>query len=113
MNSKDKQQCIQVIEEEQNRMINGNVWRAVDMSKLDKNNKILTKSWAMKKKPYRKFQAHINAQVFSQIDGLHYDSPNTTAPVTNDITIRMILTLAMMAGWKGYLIDVKGANLNG
>jgi hypothetical protein len=33
--------------------------------------------------------------------------------VINDTTNRVLFTLAMLAGWKGYVIPVKGAFLNG
>jgi Reverse transcriptase (RNA-dependent DNA polymerase) len=67
----------------------------------------------MKKKPNGSYRARINARGFEQLDGLHYNSSTTSSPVTNDTTIRVIFTLAMLAGWKGYVVDVKGAFLNG
>jgi Reverse transcriptase (RNA-dependent DNA polymerase) len=89
------------------------VWTAVDKDTLKATNKVLTTTWAMKKKPNGSYRARINARGFKQLDGLHYDSSATSPPVTNDTTIRVIFTLAMLAGWKGYVIDVKGAFLNG
>jgi hypothetical protein len=35
------------------------------------------------------------------------------APVTNDITIRIVMILMIMAMWMGELLDVKGAFLHG
>jgi glutamine synthetase type III len=72
---------------------------------------VLTTTWVMKKKPNGSCRARINARGFEQWDGLHYDSSSTSSPVTNDTTIRVIFTLAMLARWKGYVIDVKGAFL--
>jgi Reverse transcriptase (RNA-dependent DNA polymerase)/Zinc knuckle len=113
MSSKDRQKWIHAVKEEHDRMVNANVWTAVDRHEINDSDKILTTTWAMKKKPNGTFRARINARGFEQIDGLHYNSSNTAAPVTNDTTIRIIFTLAVLADWKGYLIDVKGAFLNG
>jgi Reverse transcriptase (RNA-dependent DNA polymerase) len=43
-----------------------------------------------------------------QTDGIHYDSNHTAAPVTNEVTIRIMFTIAMMAKWRVYLIDING-----
>jgi Reverse transcriptase (RNA-dependent DNA polymerase) len=94
-------------------MMKSGVWTAVDKDTLKATNKVLTTTWAMKKKPNGSYRARINAQGFKQLDGLHYNSSATSSPVTNNTTIRVIFTLAMLAGWKGYGIDVKGAILNG
>jgi hypothetical protein len=79
-------------------MINSGVWTAVDKETLKVTNKVLTTTWAMKKKPNGSYSARINARGFDQLEGLHYDSSSTSSPVTNDTTIRVIFTLAMLAG---------------
>lgn len=38
---------------------------------------------------------------------------STAAPVTNDVMIRMMQTLALIAGWIGHIVDAKGAFLHG
>jgi Reverse transcriptase (RNA-dependent DNA polymerase) len=111
--SRDKESWIKSVQEEHNRMIKSGVWTAVDKDTLKVTNKILTTTWAMKKKLNESYRARINARRFEQLDGLHYNSSATSSPVTNNTTIRVIFTLAMLAGWKGYVIDVKGAFLNG
>jgi hypothetical protein len=65
--------------------------------------------WAMKKKADGTYRARLTARVYEQIDGLHFDSSDTSVPVVNDITIRIVF----MAGWTAMLIDVKGAFMNG
>jgi hypothetical protein len=65
------------------------------------------------KKANGTFRARLNARGYEQIDGVHYDSHNISAPVTNDVTIRIVLTLMIMAGWVGEILDVKGAFLHG
>jgi Reverse transcriptase (RNA-dependent DNA polymerase) len=67
----------------------------------------------MKKKANGQFRARITARGFLQEDGVHYDSDSTAAPVTNETTIKIILTLMTMADWNAQLIDVKGAFLKG
>jgi hypothetical protein len=75
--------------------------------------KILTSTWAMKKKTNGVRRARLNGRCYEQVDGIHYDSSSIHAPVTNDVTVRIVLTIALMAGWLGQLIDVDGAFLYG
>jgi hypothetical protein len=42
-----------------------------------------------------------------------YDPKSVAAPVTNDITIWIVMILMIMATWVGELLDVKGAFLHG
>ena len=67
----------------------------------------------MKKKANGTFRARLNARGFMQVDGVHYDSANISAPVTNDVTIRIVLVIMLMASWVGELLDIKGAFLHG
>ena len=60
-----------------------------------------------------KFRARINARGYEQVDGIHYDSDSTAAPVVNEITIRMVFVLMVMAGWYAEVVDVCGAILHG
>eukprot|EP00957_Ditylum_brightwellii_P101789 7757632-Ditylum_brightwellii.AAC.1 len=66
----------------------------------------------MKPKPNGVKCAKVAAQGFEQQDGLHYDSQDLSVPVVNDITIRMVMILIIMASWASRLLDVKGAFLN-
>ena len=67
----------------------------------------------MKKKANGTYRARLNARGYEQVDGVHYDSHNISAPVTNDVTICIVLVLMIMAGWVGELLDIKGAFLHG
>lgn len=78
---------------------------------LSPDDKILTTTWAMKKKTSGIFPARVNARGYEQVDGIHYDSSHTAAPVTNDVTICIMFTVAMMAKWSAYLIDINSAFL--
>ena len=67
-------------------MTDHNVWTPVHRNTLNKDDKILTTTWAMKKKANGTYCARVNARGYEQVEGLHYDSSSTAAPVTNDTT---------------------------
>jgi hypothetical protein len=73
----------------------------------------MTSTWAMKKKANGTFRAKLNARGYKQVDGVHYDSHNISAPVTNNVTVCIVLTLMIMADWTGKTLDVKGTFLHG
>ena len=75
--------------------------------------KIITSTWAMKKKANGTFRARLNARGFEQVEGVHYHESNIASPVTNDMSIRIIMVLALMAAWTAKIVDVKGAFLHG
>ena len=75
--------------------------------------KILTSTWACKLKPNGVKRARINGQGYKQIDGVHYDSLSIHTPVTNDVSVRIVFTLALMTSWIGRISDVKRAFLKG
>ena len=47
------------------------------------------------------------------MDSVHYNSLSVHSPVTNNISVRIVFLLGLMAGWKGYIYDVRGAFLKG
>eukprot|EP00957_Ditylum_brightwellii_P077734 5906814-Ditylum_brightwellii.AAC.1 len=67
----------------------------------------------MKPKPNSVKHARLNARGFKQVDGLHYDGQDLSAPVVNVITIRIVFVMISLAAWTAKLLDVKGAFLNG
>jgi hypothetical protein len=67
----------------------------------------------MKKKLNGIFHARLNARGYEQVAGKHYDANSIADPVTSKMTIHIILTLLLMAGWYGELLDVKGVFLHG
>jgi hypothetical protein len=113
MKTKDKASWEIGVKEEHDRMIKHKVWKAVPRDEVPSDNKVLTSTWAMKKKSNGTFRARLNARGYEQIPGKHYDPNTIAAPVTSDTTIRIVLTLLLMAGWYGELLDVKGAFLHG
>jgi hypothetical protein len=64
-------------------MIHHQVWEAVPKDKVEVGRKVLTSTWAMKKKANGNFPARLNAQGYEQVDGVHYDEDIKLAPVTN------------------------------
>jgi hypothetical protein len=47
------------------------------------------------------------------IEGQHYNDTTISSPVTNSATIRIVLTLMIMASMLAHVVDVKGAFLHG
>jgi hypothetical protein len=113
MQSGDKKNWDQAVIEEHERMEKHKVWKAVPREAVPGGNKILSSTWAMKKKANGTYRARLNARGYEQVAGRHYDENSIAAPVTSDTTIRIVLTLLLMAGWYGELLDVKGAFLHG
>ena len=113
MATEDVKHWERAVDEEHDRMIKHRVWQAVLKRDIPRAVKIMTSTWAMKKKANGTYRARINARGYEQVDGLHYDSHDISAPVTNDVTIRIVLTLMIMATWIGEILDVEGAFLHG
>jgi hypothetical protein len=113
MATDDAPQWETAVDEEHERMCKHTVWQAILRRDLPAAAKILTSTWNMKKKANGTFRARLNARGYEQVDGVHYDSHDISAPVTNDVTIRIVLVIMLMAGWVGELLDIKGAFLHG
>ena len=113
MATADKDKWDQAVKDEHDRMEKYQVFEAVPRSEVPKDAKILTSTWAMKKKANGTFRARLTARGYEQIDGEHYDKDTTAAPVVNEATIRIVFILMIMAGWYAELLDVRGAFLHG
>ena len=73
----------------------------------------MTTTWTMKRKANGTFRARINARGYEQIDGIHFDGSSIAVPVTNEITVRVVFVIGLMADWIFELLDVHGAFLLG
>ena len=104
---------MEAVEEEHDKMVKLKVWKAILRKDIPAAAKNLTSTWAMKKKANGQFRARIVARGYEQIDGQHCNSHNIASPVTNNMTIKIIMILMIMAGWCGKILDVKGAFLHG
>ena len=56
---------------------------AVERSKVPKGSKIMTTTWAMKKKTNGKLCGRLNARGYKQVVGKHYVADSIAASVTN------------------------------
>jgi hypothetical protein len=75
--------------------------------------KTIDSIWATKKKSNGTLCGQMNARGFKQVKGQHYDGTTISTTVTNSATIRIVLTLMIMASMLAHVVDVKGAFLNG
>jgi hypothetical protein len=99
--------------EEHDRMVKRQVWRTELKKDVPKGEKIITSTWAMKKKASGRYRAKLNARGYEQVDGQNFDSTNISSPVTNDATIRIVIILTIIFGWTAGLIDVQGELFQG
>ena len=113
MMSPDAEAWRKEIANEHERMITSHVFTEVERKDLPPNTKVIDSTWACKKKSNGTLRGRINARGFRQIEGVQYDGSSIHAPVTNSTTIRIVLTLMVMAGYAASVVDVKGAFLHG
>jgi len=74
---------------------------------------VLDSVWVLKKKSNGKKKARLNARGFKQVDGKHFDISKISSPTVSEVSIRVILTLALMANWAIYVVDIQGPFLHG
>ena len=55
----------------------------------------------------------MNMRGFEQVDGNYYDSASISSPVTNDVSVRVLLVLMLIANFTAYIVDVQGGFLLG
>ena len=113
INGPERDQWLESIENEYQRMIDNGVFIPCAPEDVPVGAKILSNVWAMKKKANGTFRARLNARGYEQVDGEHYDSHATFAPVASEMTIMIILVLIIIANWVVHIMDVKGAFLLG
>jgi hypothetical protein len=113
MKGPDKEKWENNFFEEHGRMVKCQVWRAVPKKDAPKNSKVMSSTWAMKKKSKITYRARLNTRGYEQVDGIHYDSRNISSPVKNDANILIIMVLMIIFKWSAQLVDVKGALLCG
>ena len=101
------------VENEYQQMVANKVFKMVLRKDLPAGTKIINSIWAMKKKSNGMLRGRINAREFKQVKGQHYNSTTISSPVTNSATIRIVLTLMIMASMLEHVVDVKRAFLHG
>jgi hypothetical protein len=112
MASPDMTKWEQGVDAEHNMLITYQVFEPVDANEVQ-DAKILSSTWVMKERADGTCRARLTARGYEQIDGLHFDSSDTSVPEVNDTTIRIVFVLMIMAGWTAMLLDVRGAFING
>ena len=91
-----------------------NAFTPFKRSELPANEKVMTTTWAMKKKASGERRARLNARGYEQREGVHYNESNIAAPVTNACSCRIALTLmGSNPIWVAEIVDVDGAFLQG
>jgi len=113
MKTDEAEEWHDAVEEEYNRFEKYKVFKAAPPEEVPKGAKILSSTWAMKKKANGTKRARLNARGFEQIDGVHYDEDDKAAPVVQTTTIHIVLCLIVMMNWFATLLDVHGAFLTG
>jgi hypothetical protein len=99
--------------EEYDSILKNDVWAVVPRPR---GKSVVTSKWLYKIKhaadgSVEKFKARFVARGFSQKEGIDYDE--IFAPVARYTSIRIIISLAAVFGWKLHQMDVKTAFLNG
>ena len=101
------------IDNEHDRMVKNSVFEPVKRKNLPPGMKVIDSTWACKKKSNGTLRGRLNARGFKQVEGKHYDGSSIHAPVTNPATIRIVMTLMLMAGWVSSVVNVEGEFLHG
>jgi hypothetical protein len=107
------QVCMDVMLEEYRSILKNNVWDIVPRPKVKL---VASYKWIYKIKhavdgSVGKFKARFEARGFSQKEGIDYNE--IFAPIARYTSIRVIIALASVLGWKLHQMDVKTTFLNG
>jgi hypothetical protein len=68
MKGPDTQKWENSVFEEHERMVKNQVWRAVPKKDVPRNAKVMSSTWAMKKKSNGTYRAIFNARGYEQVD---------------------------------------------
>jgi hypothetical protein len=101
------------VKTEHGRMVKISVFEKVKLSELPSDVKVIDTTWAMKKNSNGTLCGRINVRGFKQVEGQHYNASSISAPVTNGMTIKLVLMLMLASGGIAHVVDVKGAFLHG
>jgi hypothetical protein len=107
--SPDTNEWRKEIKNEKTRFNKYNALTAVPRDLLPKGTKVLTATWAMKQKSNGMQRGRLNACGYKQVDGSRYASDSIATPVTNPITVGIILMLyCMNCTWTSASSMLKG-----
>jgi hypothetical protein len=105
--SPEKDEWLKAVHEKYENMKDHGVFEVTQTWHVPKGAKVLSTPWVVKKTANGRRKGRITARGFEQRDGEHFDSSDKSSPVVNDITIRIVLTLIVMAGLWAEIVDVK------
>ena len=94
----NRQEWTKTLEAKHNKLQKYKIWVPVAEAKVLNDTKILTSIWSMKKDQQGPL-CSFNARGYKQVDGLHYDNDNKSPLVVCNITVCIVLTMAVLAGW--------------
>jgi hypothetical protein len=94
-------------------MVKNQVFEEVNKNDLPEGTKVIDSTWVCKKKSTGTLQGRLNARSFKQIPGKYYDPFSIASPVTNGMTICIVLTIMLAPGWVASVVDVKGEFIHG
>ncbi len=113
INGPDGKKLKAEVKTEHGRMVKSGLFEKVKLSKIPSDVKVIDTTWAMKKKSNGTLHGRINIRGFKQVEGQHYNALGISAPVTNGMTIKLVLTLMLASGGIAHVVDVKGAFVHG
>ena len=113
MKTEDMEHWLKASDEEYQRFKKREVFEVVQEKNIPPGSRVMTTTWNCKKKVNGVFRARLNIRGYEQVPGEHYDEDWTSAPVANDVMIRIMLVLMLMSGMYAHLVDVQGAFLLG
>ena len=102
-----------VIKLEHKKMVKHNVFQVVKKEQVPKETKLINFTWAMKKKSKGVYRARLAIRISQQKKSLQYQADNKSAPGTNGMTIKIVLTLIVLGNWFTKIVNIKGAFIYG
>ena len=109
--SKEKHFWREAIRLEFRQMIKNKVWRKEGVENLPPNRKGIGTKWVFKKKKNGVYRARLVVKGYDQVAGI--DFQYNFAPVTSEVTLRILLILWIVENYFGEVADVQTAFLHG
>jgi hypothetical protein len=106
MESPYRDKYVEGIDEEHYKMSRNEVFEEINVDNIPPGTKLLDSTWANKLKTDGSTRCRLAIQGFQQIGGVHFDASDKAAPVVCDVTIRVMLILAIMANWLAWIVNV-------
>jgi hypothetical protein len=101
------------VKTEHGRMVKIGAFEKVKLSEFPSEVKIIDTTWAMKRKSNRTPCGTINVRGLKQVEREHFDASSINTPITDGMTIKLVLMLMLARGSIANVGDVKGAFLHG